>query len=72
MINLPPFPQANHEPCPPLLHEEFSSTGNEKGGRNPRRNRMEESGFEINRGLVTATNGETKVSGEREHTPRDS
>lgn len=33
---------------------------------------MEESGFEINRGLVTATNGETKVSGEREHTPRDS
>lgn len=31
---------------------------------------MEESGLEINRGLVTAAKRETKVPGEREHTPR--
>lgn len=53
----------------PLLHEEFSPTGKGKEEGNPRRNRMEESGLEINRGLVTTAKRRSRVKGD-EHTPR--
>lgn len=51
MINLH---QTNYEPCPTPSPRGILSYGNGKEEGNPRRNRMEESGLEINRGLVTA------------------